>query len=347
LSGWGFAPPASSRGLLHALGWQRYSRHVAKEVRKLQRQTRRGESAADAKGKRKALKQPVVAKAGAMPDPLGKEQLKSLALRLGIPIAGVWLIGVFIFSVSYSSTAKGFALGLPAAVTLAAVGLVIWAMRQAKKARGVASILSKVETAEDRKAAIDELETSFKKKDPAAVFAKAQLELQEDPKKALSTLEQIDLNKVMAPVADEARGQRAMIHLMIGEVGPARQLVDNIDLSRHQEARARAMLAAVVAEGWARSGQAKKAVETLQLFDAEDAAYEQLRPQLYRAQAFAFAYTSDVKGMRRALKRLLDQDARLLGSFMLKKTHPLLQKEVKKMLEQSGQMPRKMVVQRR
>jgi hypothetical protein len=31
---------------------------------------------------------------------------------------------------------------------------------------------------------------------------------------------------------------------------------------------------------------------------------------------------------------------------MMKKTHPLLQKEAKKMLEQSGQMPRKMMVQR-
>jgi hypothetical protein len=320
---------------------------VAKELRKLQRQANRGEGAADAKDKRKALKQPVMPKPGAMPDPLGRDQIKSLALRLGIPIVGVWMIGLFIFGMSHSSTAKGFALGLPAAVTLAALGLVFWVMRQAKKARGVASILSKVETAEDRKAAIGELEASFKKKDPAAIFAKAQLELQEDPKKALSTLEQIDLGKVMAPIADEALAQRAMIHLMLGEVSPARQLVDNIDLSRHQEARTRAMLAAVVAEAWARSGQAKKAVETLQVFDPEDSAYEQLRPQLYRAHAFASAYTNDIKGMRRALKKLLDQDARLLGAFVVKKTHPLLQKEVKKLLEQSGQMPRKMVIQRR
>ena len=38
---------------------------------------------------------------------------------------------------------------------------------------------------------------------------------------------------------------------------------------------------------------------------------------------------------------------RLVMGFMAKRTHPLLQKEAKKMLEQSGQMPRKMVVQRR
>jgi hypothetical protein len=32
---------------------------------------------------------------------------------------------------------------------------------------------------------------------------------------------------------------------------------------------------------------------------------------------------------------------------MAKRTHPLLQKEAKKLLEQSGQVPRKMVIQRR
>ena len=193
--------------------------------------------------------------------------------------------------------------------------------------------------------AIEQLSTSFKKSDPAALFAKAQLELQEDPKKALATLEQIDLGKVMAPVADEARSQRAMIHLMLGEVSLARQLADGIDLSRHQDARSRAMMAAVCAEAWARSGNAKKGVETLNLFDPEDATFEQLRPQLYRAQAFAFAQTGDQKGMRRALKKLATQDVRLLGGFMVKRTHPLLQKEAKKLIEQSG-LPRRMMIQR-
>ena len=87
--------------------------------------------------------------------------------------------------------------------------------------------------------------------------------------------------------------------------------------------------------------------ETLSLFDPEEEAFEPIRPQLYRALAYTAAYASDMQGMRRALKKLLAQDVRLLGGFMTKKTHPLLQKEAKKMLEQSGQVPRKMVVQRR
>jgi hypothetical protein len=155
------------------------------------------------------------------------------------------------------------------------------------------------------------------------------------------------LTKVMGAVADETRAQRAMIHLTLGDIGPARQLVDNIDLSRHREPKTRAMLTAVCGEAWARTGNAKKSVETLTLIDPDDAVYEQLRPQLYRALAYAYAYTNDLKGMRRSLKKLMSVDVRLLGGFMMKRTHPLLQKEAKKLVEQSGTVPRKMVVQRR
>jgi hypothetical protein len=51
--------------------------------------------------------------------------------------------------------------------------------------------------------------------------------------------------------------------------------------------------------------------------------------------------------MRRVLRKLLEVDVRLLGGFMVKRTHPLLQKEVRKLMERSGQVPRKMQVQRR
>ena len=277
---------------------------------------------------------------------MGQGQLRALLTRLGLILLGVWILLGSIASF-VSSPWSQILIGLAVVLTGAAVAVVVWTLRQAKSARGVASILSNVSTDEDRKVALEKLSTNFKKGDTAAIFARAQLELQEDPKKALATLETIDLNKVMAPVADEARGQRAMIHLTQGEVGPARQLADNIDLSRHQDARTRAMLASVVAEAWARSGDAKKATDTLALFDADDPTYEQIKPQLYRAQAFAAAQNADLNTMRRALRKLLAVDVRLLGGFMMKKTHPLLQKEAKKILEQSGQVPKKMMVQRR
>ncbi len=314
---------------------------MASETRKLKRAAER-QTGGESKPSELVAQSPAK-----VDNPLGADQLKGMAGRLLIPVLGAWLIGGLVAGFSQTTTVRVIAISIPVLITALAVAVVIWALRQSKKAQGVASILSGVESAEDRKAALAQLEAGYKKSDPTAVFARAQLEMQDDPKKALTTLEQIDLTKVMATVADETRAQRAMIHLTLGDVGPARQLVDNIDLSRHREPKTRAMLTAVSSEAWARTGNAKKAAETLALIDAEDAEYEKLRPQLYRAQAYAFAYTNDLKGMRRALKKLLTVDVRLLGGFMMKRSHPLLQKEAKKLVEQSGAVPRKMVVQRR
>jgi hypothetical protein len=314
---------------------------MAKETRKLKRSQARAGGSEGPPSDDAPQARPKIS----IPDT--RDQMKQLLGRLAIPVVGAWVLFGLIAAIVYSTTWKLVLISVPVIVTLLAIGLVIFALRQAKKARGVAGILSNVETDADRKAAIEKLDASSNKNDPAAIFAKAQLELQEDPKKALKTLERIDLGKVMAQVADEARGQRAMIHLMLGDVSEAKTLVSGIDLKRHQEPRTRAMLAAVASEAWSRSGEAKKAVETLSLFDPEDAAFAELRPQLYRALAYAHAYTNDLQAMRRALKKLAAHDVRLLGGFLMKRTHPLLQKEAKRALEQSGQMPRKMIVQRR
>jgi hypothetical protein len=301
--------------------------------------------AVSGKAKRKQASKPIVQRVDA-PDPFSGANLRQMAIRLGLPIVAVWVIGGCVAAVSQSRTVATVALVVPAVITVGIGAVVVWALRQASKAKSVAGILSQVETAEDRKAALEQLEAGYGKKDPAAIFAKAQLLLQEDPRKALETLEQIDLARVLAPIADEARAQRAMIHLLLGEVTPARDLVDGIDLSRHQDVRSRAMMGAVVAEAWARTGQSKKAADTVELFNPDDPEFEQVRPQLHRARAYVYAATGDTKQMKRSLKKLLDQDARLLAGFLGKRTHPLLQKEAKRMLEQSGQVPRKMQMQR-
>jgi len=285
--------------------------------------------------------------AAAIDNPMAADQLKTMITRLLIPVLGIWVLCGAIAAFTQSTTLRVILITIPSILSVLAVAMVVWARAQAKKAQGVASIISGADSAEERKAALAQLDASYKKNDTTAIFARAQLEMQDDPKKALETLERIDLSKVLGTVADETRAQRAMIHLTMGDVGPARQLVDNIDLGRQRDAKTRAMLTAVCAEAWARTGNAKKAIETLTLFDPEDAEYEKLRPQLYRALAYGYAYTNDIKGMRRSLKRLASVDVRLLGGFMMKRTHPLLQKEAKKLVEQSGTVPRKMVVQRR
>jgi hypothetical protein len=283
-----------------------------------------------------------------LPDPLSPENLKKLGLRVGIGALVVWGIAIAI---------PGWIAKVVAGVlTLTVAGLLGWALRFARRSRAVADIVRSADTAEARKEALDKLGSDFKAGDTAATFAKAQLQMQEDPRAALDTLETIKLDKVMAAVADEARSQRAMIHLMLGDTDQARVLCDGIDLSRHKEARVRATMAAIVGEAWGRTGQARKAIELLETFDPEDADYQDIKPQLYRARAFAYAWANQTKKMRGALKRLRAVNAQLLMGFITKKknpggvnprgVHPALEKEALALVMQSGAVPRKMQVKR-
>jgi hypothetical protein len=137
-----------------------------------------------------------------------------------------------------------------------------------------------------------------------------------------------------------------MIHLMLGEASKARDLADGIDLTRHQDPKSRAMMGAVIAEAWARTGQVKKAQTTIEMFNPEEETFEQLRPQLYRARAYVYAYSNNPKALKKALRKIADIDPRMLGGFVVKRAHPLLQKEVRVLLEQSGVMQRKVQFQR-
>jgi len=269
-----------------------------------------------------------------------RKVMRSALLRIGIPVGVVWIV-VILINHRYGYITAGI-------ITAVAAGIVSWALWHMRRSTKVANILrsADISTAHGRKEAMEQLESGAAKKDTTALFAKAQILMHEDPRKALEVLEQINLDKAMAPVADEARGQRAMIHLLLGEVDRARALADAIELSRHDQLKSRASLAAVIAEAWARSGQAKRANDTLDLFDPENSELQDLRPQLYRARAFAAASVSDTKRMRHALRKLRSINPQLLGGFVQKKIHPLLEREAKQMLMQSGAIPKKLVRQR-
>jgi hypothetical protein len=315
------------------VAWLTIARTVSTESRQLRRA-------------QKGSARPSASAPAAPQDALRPEALRSMAWRVALIVVAIWVGLGMVAGFSQSNTTRIVVLSLAAVLTALLVGVVVWALSRAKKARGVASILAGVESDEDRARAIAQLDTQFKAGDPAAVFAKAQLQMQSDPQQALATLEQLDLGKLNPSTADEARAQRGMIHLMLGDVSRARDLADGIDLTRHQDSRSKAMMSSVIAEAWARTGQAKKAQTVLEVFNPEDEAFAQMRPQLYRARAFTYAYVGDVKAMKRAVRRLTEIDVRLLGGLLAKKTHPLLQKEAKQALERSGQMPRRMQISR-
>src|SRR6185503_21138122 len=101
--------------------------------------------------------------------------------------------------------------------TVVAAGAAVWVTRYVKKAEALGNLLRGADTAEGRREALERLEKDFKKGDTQAVLARAQREMQEEPRKALGTLESINLEKEMQAIADQVRTLRATIHLTIGE----------------------------------------------------------------------------------------------------------------------------------
>ncbi len=262
--------------------------------------------------------------------------LSKIYLRGGALVAVAWIIAAFV------RHWIGFA--LCGVLTVAAVVGVFWLKRYMAKSQALGSILKGADTQEGRKAALERIDTEFKKGDTQAVIAKAQLQMQDDPRAALATLEAVNLDKELGPIAGQIRAMRAMIHLTLGETAEARSLADKLDLGKQQEPKTRVMFAAVAAEAWARTGAGRKAVDTLDLFNPEADDMGELRAQLWRSRAFAYAAVNDTKGIARAVKRLAAINPHLLGMFVgQKKVHPLLEREAKQVVMQLGIVPRKMV----
>jgi tetratricopeptide (TPR) repeat protein len=268
--------------------------------------------------------------------------MKKLYFRVGGVVGLAWVIAAI------ATRWTNIPLYVAGALTVAAVAAIVWLVRYVNKSREMATLLRTAsQTEEGRKDALRKLETDFKKGDVQAAIARAQLEMQEDPRKALATLESVDLAKQMVPVADQVRCTRATIHLQLGEIQEARMLVDKMELGKQQDVKTRAMFAAVAGEAWGRTGLAKKGVELLELYNPEDPEYAEMRVQMWRARAFACAGAGDMKGAARALKKLIDVNPQLLGMFVgAKKIHPMLQQEAKQLLMRSGAVPRKMVRQK-
>jgi hypothetical protein len=263
-------------------------------------------------------------------------------VRVGLILGLVWVVA------GVAAHWSVIPLVVAGVLTVAAAGAGVWIVKYVNKSRELGALLrSAQENEEGRKDALRKLETDYKKGDVQASIARAQLEMQDDPRKALTTLESVDLSKQMTPVADQVRCTRATIHLQLGEIQEARALVDKMELGKQEDVKTRAMFAAVAAESWGRTGQGKKAVELLEVYNPEDPELGEMRVQMWRARAFAYAGSGDMKGAGRALRKLAEMSPQLLGMFVgAKKVHPMLQQEAKQILMRSGAVPRKMVRQK-
>lgn len=271
--------------------------------------------------------------------------MNKLYVRAGAILLVGWILAAFATSTTHSR----WPVYIAGIVTVIVIGAGIWMIRYVRKSEQLGAILRTADTDEGRKEALKKLESDFKKGDVQATMARAQLEAQDGPegaRKALETLESIDLGKQMNAVADQVRAIRASIHLSLGEAQKARALADQLELGKQEEPKTRAMFAAVAGEAWARTGNGKKALEVLDLFDPESADMGEMRIQMLRARAFAYASVGDMKAAERVMKKLADTNINLLAMFIGKKIHPMLERSAKNLLMRSGAVPRKMVTKR-
>jgi hypothetical protein len=296
-----------------------------------------------AKEEREALQNLTKTKGDALGE--AKRQLRTAAKVAGIVLLVIWALA-FAFWSGLQSTIPLYVAGV---LTLGLGAVAVLVRRNLGKSEEIGALVSEgadLDPAE-RATRIAKLEERIGKGDAAAIIAKAQLQMQDSPKDALATLEQVNLEKAQKPVAMQVRAMRAMIHLNLGEVNAARELADGVDLSKAPDLKMRANLAGIVAESWARSGNPIEANQLLDKYNAGDKDFEDVKVQLIRARVFACVHANDLKGMRRALKLLEEISPQLMALFVgQKRIHPLLQQEAKKKLEKSGLMPKQRIIAR-
>jgi hypothetical protein len=188
---------------------------------------------------------------------------------LGVALALIWALVV--------ASGSRAAMGVMAVLTAALIAGGVWVWRWIQKQQRLANLVTAAQgSPEERKKALAQLSTAEADKDVMNVIVRAQLEAQEDPDKALATLETVDIDKVPAMAQDDVRAMKAQMYLMNGRVKDAAELADKMKPVNAQQAEQRAMMVATMAEAWARSGREKDAADLLLTCSPDDAANEKV-----------------------------------------------------------------------
>ena len=149
------------------------------------------------------------------------------------------------------------------------------------------------------------------------MVARAQLEAQDDPKKAIATLESLDLAKVPSTSQDDVRVLRAQLYLATGRLRDAANMADGINLGAAPNAAAKAMVSAIVGEAWARTGKADRALVILDELKIDDAEMGQAAILARMAKVFAAFHAGKKDRARKELEGLMKLDVNYLGRFVM------------------------------
>jgi hypothetical protein len=257
--------------------------------------------------------------------------------RKNLVIIGVVTLAVWAFSIQTGSVIM---MSITGVLTLVLIGVLFWAFRMLRKQRNLSSLLQgAVNSPEARREAIAKLAADKNANDITHVFARAQLLAADDPAAALKMLEPINIKTVPAQMQDDVAILRAQLLLNFGRPKEARPMADLINVDSPQRKDARGMIAAIVAEAWARTGKHEAA---LALVDTVTLAKEteQTRAQLMTARAFAKFASGKRTAAREELEALAEIDINHLGKFVMPqfRVHPDLQKLARAVVEKNPQM---------
>jgi tetratricopeptide (TPR) repeat protein len=293
--------------------------------------------------KPKKLPPPAVADASQVVAQSDQPRIKwSVIAQIAVGVIIVWALALG--TIPYISY---WGVGVVAVLTAVLAGFGIWIWRFTRRQQRIVDVLRQATDEPGRLAAIAQLEAQGSK-DAMASLARAQLVLRDDPRAAMEILEGIQLAKEPGPVQDEVRSNLAFLYLAQGRPKDARPLVDELRLDRQQNAKAKAMYAAVMAETFARTGKPEEAKKLLETYSADDPAYGEVAVVLLRAQVYTFSATKNRGLMRKAMIRIAESDPNQLAPFMAKGASPELQAAVREVLSQAGFATRaKQKVQRR
>ena len=230
--------------------------------------------------------------------------------------AGVVYVGLWAMAIASRSTGGMIFLGV---LTLVLAGFGLYTWRWYTKQKQLMDIAKRGnESPEARKAAIEELKArEAGDGDVTNALMRAQLELQDDPEKAVATLDAIDMKKVPAMMLNEVRGMKAQVYLVKNRVAEASELADQIQLSQIQQVEVRSVMAATVAEAWARTGKVKQAGDILSLFSPDDPAFASARVPLLYARIFTHFADSKRDLARKDMVVMCKENFQYLGRFMM------------------------------
>lgn len=234
---------------------------------------------------------------------------KTLTATAGVVVL-IWVTAIL--------TGSKIVIAVVAVLTIALGVLLGYAWRQIAKQKKVFALLQGAQgSPEARAAALAELAAQDPhSKDVLNGIAKAQLQAQDNPDLALVTLQGLDLSKVPQDAADQVRTFRAQLLLVKNRTREARDLADQINVPTTGPLQARAMMAAVVAEAWARTGRHTQALVLLEDYKLDNSELGQTQPMLLFARVFTHFALGHKDRVLKFLRMLMAQDMNLLGRFV-------------------------------